>query len=115
MNELALFSGAGGGILGGTLLGWRTVCAVEINAFCARRLMQRQNEGHLPSFPIWEAAMGWPIRWTDCRPLETVKFQQWLSLHGKSSPMPDPHAIARIVSEQRIGWQAAVRLAEEGL
>ena len=29
MNELALFAGAGGGILGGHLLGWRTVCAVE--------------------------------------------------------------------------------------
>jgi DNA (cytosine-5)-methyltransferase 1 len=54
MNELALFAGAGGGILGGKLLGWRTVCAVEINAYCARRLMQRQNEGHLPPFPIWD-------------------------------------------------------------
>lgn len=32
MNELALFAGAGGGILGGTLLGWRTVCAVEIES-----------------------------------------------------------------------------------
>jgi len=54
MNELALFAGAGGGILGGQLLGWKTVCAVEINTFCARRLMQRQNEGHLPPFPIWD-------------------------------------------------------------
>ena len=54
MNELALFAGAGGGILGGQLLGWRTVCAVEINAYRARRLMQRQNEGHLPPFPIWD-------------------------------------------------------------
>jgi len=54
MNELALFAGAGGGILGGKLLGWKTVCAVEINTFCVRRLMQRQNEGHLPSFPIWD-------------------------------------------------------------
>lgn len=54
MNELALFAGAGGGILGGKLLGWRTVAAVEFNAFCARRLMQRQNEGHLAPFPIWD-------------------------------------------------------------
>ena len=54
LNELALFAGAGGGILGGKLLGWRTVCAVEINSFCCRRLMQRQNEGHLPPFPIWD-------------------------------------------------------------
>jgi len=54
MRELALFAGAGGGILGGVLLGWRTVCAVEIDAYCARRLMQRQNEGHLPPFPVWD-------------------------------------------------------------
>ena len=37
MNELALFAGAGGGILGGHLLGWRTVCAVEIDAYCHKR------------------------------------------------------------------------------
>ena len=54
LRELALFAGAGGGILGGTILGWRTVCAVELNAYCARRLMQRQDEGHLPPFPIWD-------------------------------------------------------------
>ena len=54
LRELALFAGAGGGILGGVLLGWRTVCAVELNAYCARRLMQRQNEGHLPPFPVWD-------------------------------------------------------------
>jgi len=54
MNELALFAGAGGGILGGKLLGWRTVCAVEIDPFCARRLCQRQNEGHLAPFPVWD-------------------------------------------------------------
>ncbi|WP_232422472.1 DNA cytosine methyltransferase [Leptospira interrogans] len=51
---MALFAGAGGGILGGKLLGWRTVCGVEIDSFRARRLMQRQNEGHLPPFPVWD-------------------------------------------------------------
>jgi hypothetical protein len=35
MNELALFAGAGGGILGGHLLGWRTVCAVEWEPYAA--------------------------------------------------------------------------------
>lgn len=54
MNELALFAGIGGGLLGSRLLGWRTVCAVEIEPFCIDRLMQRQNEGHLDSFPIWD-------------------------------------------------------------
>ncbi len=53
MNELALFAGAGGGILGGHLLGWRTVCAVERDAYAAQVLAQRQNDGCLPTFPIW--------------------------------------------------------------
>lgn len=53
MNELALFAGAGGGILGGHLLGWRTVCAVERDAYAAQVLAQRQNDGVLRPFPIW--------------------------------------------------------------
>jgi len=54
MNELALFAGAGGGILGGKLLGWRTVCAVEWEQYPACVLAARQNDGLLPSFPIWD-------------------------------------------------------------
>lgn len=53
-NELALFAGAGGGILGGHLLGWRTVCAVERDAYAAGILVQRQNDGILAPFPIWD-------------------------------------------------------------
>lgn len=53
MNELALFAGAGGGILGGHLLGWRTVCAVERDAYAAAILAQRQNDGLIEPFPIW--------------------------------------------------------------
>ena len=54
MNELALFAGAGGGILGGHLLGWRTVCAVEWEPYAACVLVARQNDGILPPFPIWD-------------------------------------------------------------
>jgi DNA (cytosine-5)-methyltransferase 1 len=54
MNELALFAGAGGGILGGKLLGWRTVCAVEWEQYPASVLCARQNDGLLPPFPIWD-------------------------------------------------------------
>jgi len=54
MNELALFAGAGGGILGGHLLGWRTVCAVEWEQYPASVLCARQNDGLLPPFPIWD-------------------------------------------------------------
>ena len=54
MNELALFAGAGGGILGGHLLGWRTICAVEWEPYPASVLCARQNDGFLPPFPIWD-------------------------------------------------------------
>ena len=54
MNELHLFAGAGGGILGGQLLGHSTVCAVEIDPYCRRVLLQRQRDGMLPRFPIWD-------------------------------------------------------------
>ena len=54
LNELALFSGIGGGILGGLLLGWRTVAAIEIEDYPRRVLLQRQADGILPRFPIWD-------------------------------------------------------------
>jgi DNA (cytosine-5)-methyltransferase 1 len=54
LNELALFAGAGGGILGGKLLGWETVCAVEIESYAASVLLARQNDGILSPFPIWD-------------------------------------------------------------
>lgn len=54
LRELALFAGAGGGILGGQLLGWRTVCAVEWEPYPASVLVARQNDGFLPPFPVWD-------------------------------------------------------------
>lgn len=54
MNELALFASVGGGILGGKLLGWRTVCAVEIDSYRASVLLARQRDRLLAPFPIWD-------------------------------------------------------------
>lgn len=54
MNELALFAGVGGGILGGKLLGWRTICAVEIDWYKRCALLAQQAAGWLPDFPIWD-------------------------------------------------------------
>ena len=54
MNELHLFAGAGGGILASELLGFNTVCAVERDEYCQHVLVQRQNDGVLPCFPIWD-------------------------------------------------------------
>ena len=53
MNELHLFAGAGGGILGGQLLGHTCVCAVEWEPYAQSVLVARQNDGTLPPFPIW--------------------------------------------------------------
>lgn len=63
MRELALFAGAGGGILGGQLLGWRTVCAVEYAPYPRQVLLARQRDGLLPRFPIWD-----DVRTFDGRP-----------------------------------------------
>ncbi|MCK4792182.1 MAG: DNA cytosine methyltransferase [Desulfobacteraceae bacterium] len=63
MHELALFSGAAGGILGGKLCGWRTVCAVEIDEYARSVLLARQNDGILEPFPIWD-----DVRTFDGRP-----------------------------------------------
>ena len=63
MNELALFAGAGGGLLASKLLGWSTVCAVEIERYPREVLLQRQRDGILEPFPIWD-----DVRTFDGRP-----------------------------------------------
>lgn len=63
IRELALFAGIGGGILGGLLCRWRTVCAVEIDAYAASVLITRQNDGTLAPFPVWD-----DVRTFDGRP-----------------------------------------------
>lgn len=54
LNELALFAGAGGGLLASELLGWNTVGAVEIEKYPREVLLQRQWDGMLNKFPIWD-------------------------------------------------------------
>ena len=42
--------------------------------------------------PTWvEWLMGWPLGWTDLKPLEMDKFQQWQSSHGKYSTNQTTH------------------------
>lgn len=54
LNELELFAGAGGGILGSQLLGHRTVAAVEYDAYARSVLLARQADGTFPNFPVWD-------------------------------------------------------------
>lgn len=51
---LHLFAGAGGGILADKLLGFRPIGAVECDDYCRRVLLNRQADGCLHRFPVWD-------------------------------------------------------------
>lgn len=54
MNELSLFSGAGGGLLATKhLLGWNCIGYVENNEYCQKVLLQRIKDGFLDAAPIF--------------------------------------------------------------
>ena len=54
LYSIHLLAGAGGGILADALLGHTPICAVEIEDYPRRVLLQRQLDGVLPVFPIWD-------------------------------------------------------------
>jgi len=108
MNELALFAGAGGGILGGHLLGWRTVCAVEWEPYAASVLAARQNDGLLPPFPIWDDVQSFDGRpWRGIVDVVSGGFPcQDISVAGKGAGIDGARSgmwghMARIVGEVR--------------
>lgn len=51
--ELSLFSGAGGGVLGSQLLGWKTIGYCEYADYPARVLAQRIKDGLIDEAPIF--------------------------------------------------------------
>jgi len=68
MYELALFAGAGGGLLATKwLLGWRCVCAVEKAPYRREVLLRRQRDGLLDLFPIWDDIRTFTKRNNACR------------------------------------------------
>lgn len=108
MHELALFAGAGGGILGGKLLGWRTVCAVERDAYAAGVLCARQNDGSLEPFPIWSDVCTFDGRpWRGAVDVVSGGFPcQDISLAGKGAGIGGERSglwshMARIIGEVR--------------
>jgi DNA (cytosine-5)-methyltransferase 1 len=108
MRELALFAGAGGGILGGKLLGWETVCAVEWEPYAAGVLIARQNDGVLPPFPIWDDVRTFEGRpWRGCVDVVSGGFPcQDISVAGKGAGIKGERSgmwahMARIVGEVR--------------
>jgi DNA (cytosine-5)-methyltransferase 1 len=108
VNELALFAGAGGGILAGKLLGWRTVCAVEWEPYAACVLAARQNDGLLPPFPVWDDVQTFDGRpWAGIVDVVSGGFPcQDISVAGKGAGITGERSgmwrhMARIVGEVR--------------
>lgn len=47
--------------------------------------------------------MGWPVGWTDIRPLETGKFQSWLLAHSLPYALRDKYLdpdAARLMAQE---------------
>lgn len=106
MRELALFAGGGGGILGGYLMGWKTVCAVEIDNYARNILLARQRDGILPAFPIWDDIKTFDGRpWAGRCDIITGGFPcQDISLAGKGEGITGPKSklwkpMSRVVRE----------------
>lgn len=111
MRELALFAGAGGGILGGLLLGWRTVCAVELDEFCRNVLVQRQNDRSLAPFPIWGDVCTFDGKpWRGHVDVISGGFPcQGISAAGTRKGLDDPRSglwreFARIIGDVQAPW-----------
>ena len=61
---------------------WKSGKASQATMERNSRPLSEQVGGNLN--PQWvEWLMGWPIEWTDLKPLETDKFQQWQRSHGE--------------------------------
>jgi DNA (cytosine-5)-methyltransferase 1 len=108
LRELALFAGAGGGILAGHLLGWSTVCAVEWDSYAASVLVARQNDGSLPPFPIWDDVQTFDGHlWRGCVDVVSGGFPCVdISCAGKGAGITGQHSgmwrhMARIIGEVR--------------
>jgi len=108
VNELALFAGAGGGILGGKLLGWNTIGAVEIEEYPRKVLLQRQRDGILEPFPIWDDITTFDGRpWKGCVDIISGGFPcQDISAAGKGAGIDGERSglwgeMARIIDEIR--------------
>jgi DNA (cytosine-5)-methyltransferase 1 len=106
IRELALFAGSGGGILGGLLLGWRTVCAVECDHYAASVLVSRQNDGILEPFPIWD----------DVRTFDGSRWQGRVDIVSGGFPCQDISVAGKgagITGERSGLWKEMARIVGE--
>ena len=105
MNELALYAGAGGGLLGSRLLGFRAVCYVENDPYCVSVLKARIADGYLDDAPIWDDARTFDGRpWAGLVDVVTAGFPcQPFSVAGRRKGEED----------ERNLWPDTIRIIRE--
>ena len=60
------------------LLGWRTVAAVELDAGARQIIFDRQRDGIIKPFPIWDDVTTFDGKpWAGSVDVVTGGFQQW--------------------------------------
>lgn len=111
MRELSLFTGAGGGLLGSRILGWTTVCGVEIDPYCRGVLAARQSEGFLDPFPVYDDVRNFDGRpWAGLVDVVTGGFPcQDISSAGSGKGLSGARSglwfeMERIIDESKPRW-----------
>lgn len=119
VRELALFAGAGGGILGSILLGHRIVCAVEAEPYRREVLLRRQRDGVLPLFPIWDDVRTFDGRpWRGAVDLVSAGFpcRPWSSAaRGRNTEESLLEEVLRVCVECQPKWLFLENVSERAL
>lgn len=104
IKEFHLFAGIGGGIYGGEILGHHCCAGVEIDDFCKRVLLQRQNDGWLPEFPLYD----------DIRTLDGKVFKNGFDVLCGGFPCQafSTAAHGKNIAEKNL-WDYMLKFAEE--
>lgn len=101
MNELSLFTGAGGGIWGSKLLGWRTIGYVEKEPYCQKVIQARIRDGFFDDAPIID----------DVRSLDRETVDNLASLCYESAKIMEDDGMGA----KRKDYDEAVRMYNRGL
>jgi hypothetical protein len=103
-NKAGLSAKSGDG-LATAVKRWRTPNATDGAKWWNQSQQEREQKGQQVRLchqlsaggslnPTWvEWLMGWPLGWTDLKPLETGKFRQWQQQHGGCSVSPESPAL----------------------
>lgn len=107
LRTFHLFAGAGGGILADLLLGHLPIGACEIEEYPRRVLLQRQRDGILPNFPIWD-----DIRTLDGKPWRGLIDELYAGFPCQDLSIANPNG--KGLDGERSGlWDETLRFIRE--